>query len=64
MLLGIDGNVPATILMGRRRDEMPARFNAFRRQMKQPQDIEIHTYDWLLDRLEGKARALATRRKS
>lgn len=63
-LLGIDGNVPATILMGRRRDEMPARFNAFRRQMKQPQDIEIHTYDWLLDRLEGKARALATRRKS
>ena len=50
-LVGIDGELPATILIGRR-SEYPASFNAFRRQTEQKSRIAIHSYDWLVDRAQ------------
>ncbi len=55
-LVGIDGNISATILIGRRQDFHP-RFNAFRRQTVQERNLSIRTYDWLID--ESQSRALA-----
>lgn len=54
-LVGIDGSLPATILIGRRRDECP-KFNAFRKQQKVGLNIEIHTYDWLVEHCESQVR--------
>lgn len=53
-LVGIDGELPATILMGRRR-QYPPRFNAFRRHTEQKSRIAIHSYDWLVDEARGRA---------
>ena len=47
-LIGIDDRVSGLIVMGRR-IEYPERFNEFRRQTKDRENIEIHSYDWLLD---------------
>jgi len=57
-LVGIAPDLPATILMGRRDKEFPTNFNAFRRQVKSKQNIEIHTYDWLAEQAEIRVRAL------
>lgn len=57
-LVGITPDLPATILMGRRDKEFPSNFNAFRRQTKSRQNIEIHTYDWLAEQAEMRVRAL------
>jgi len=57
-LVGITSDLPATILMGRRDKEFPSNFNAFRRQTKSRQDIEIHTYDWLVEQAKIRIRAL------
>jgi hypothetical protein len=46
-LIGIDGNLPATIFMGRRKN-YPASFNAFRRQKEIREGISIHSYDSFL----------------
>ena len=47
-LVGIDGSLSATILMGRR-EGYPENFNAFRRQTQTNSNIAIHSYDWLID---------------
>lgn len=47
-LVGISGEIPATILIGRRK-EYPAEYNEFRRQHKLQNNIEIHSFDWLVD---------------
>ena len=57
-LIGIDENLPATILIGRRKREFPSSFNAYRRQMKHRQNIEIHTYDWLVERAADRVQTL------
>ena len=62
-LVGITPDLPATILMGRRGKKFPPGFNAFRRQVKSRQNIEIHTYDWLVDQAEMRVRALDQSRK-
>lgn len=61
-LVGIDADLPATILMGRRGQAFPSNFNVYRRQMKRLH-IEIHTYDWLLEQAEHRAKALRESRK-
>ena len=53
-LVGIDGNLPATILIGRRAD-YPDVFNAFRRQTEQNHRVSIHSYDALVDEAEFRA---------
>jgi len=53
-LIGITPDLPATILIGRRID-FPERFNDYRRQTKDRQNIEIHTYERLAERVEYSA---------
>ena len=62
-LVGITPDLRATILIGRCDKEFPPSFNAFRRQAKSRQNIEIHTYDWLADQAEMRVRALERSRK-
>lgn len=62
-LVGIDGNLPAIILMGRRQ-EFPVGFNAFRRQTKSERKIEIHTFDWLIDQARSRAEMIKRDRRS
>lgn len=57
-LVGITPDLSATILMGIRDKEFPSNFNAFRRQIKSRQNIEIHTYDWLVEQAEIRVQAL------
>ena len=58
-LVGIDMNLPATILVGRRGEkEFPLRFNEYRMQAKSDQNIEIHTYDWLVEQAENRVEML------
>lgn len=47
-LIGIDCRVPGIIIIGRRH-QCPERFNNFRHQMKDRENILIHSYDWLID---------------
>lgn len=47
-LVGIDSRVPGVIIIGRRH-KYPERFNNFRRQTKDRENILIHSYDWLVD---------------
>lgn len=56
-LVGIDAFLPASILMGRR-EGFSSKFNAYRKQIKQQLNIEIHTYDWLLEQCEHRIRML------
>jgi len=56
-LVDIDGQVPGLILIGRR--EMKERATkGLRRQMRKDLDIEIHTYDFLLDAARGRVKAI------
>ena len=57
-LVGITSDLPSTILIGRRRTEIPTRFNDYRRQIKTSLNIEIHTYDWLIEQSEIRIRSL------
>lgn len=57
-LIGITNDLPATILIGRRTAEIPERFNDYRRQIKTDLNIEIHTYDWLVEQSEMKIQRL------
>jgi len=56
-LLNIDPELPGLILMGRRNEsrDRPDK----RRYLKSRLGIEIHSYDWLIDLMQGKAEALA-----
>ena len=47
-LVGIDARVPGLILIGRRHPYQE-KFNEFRRQMTDRENIVIHSYDWLVD---------------
>lgn len=62
-LIGIDANLPATILIGKRGKEFPSSFNIYRGQMKQRQSIEIHTYDWLIEQAEHRVQVLEKSKK-
>jgi len=44
----VDGNVHGIILMGRN-TELTEKTNAVRRHYKQSMNIDIHTFDWLVD---------------
>lgn len=61
-LVGIDGNLPATILVGRRKS-YPPKFNAYRRQTTQDSNIAIHSYDWLIDQAQSRATSLREYRR-
>ena len=47
-LTDIDGNIRCLILIGRR-NEISPNTNNRRRQMCQDQNVEIHSYDWLIE---------------
>lgn len=53
----ITGAVPGLILIGRRNESL-AQNNARRRQMARDLDIEIRTYDYLVDSLQGRVNAV------
>lgn len=57
-LIGITNDLPATILIGRRALETPARFNDYRKHIKTSLNIEIHTYDWLVEQSEIRVRRI------
>jgi len=57
-LVGINGDLPATIIIGRREDEIPSSFNAFRTQIRQRQNMVIHSYDWLVEQAEYRVNLL------
>jgi antiviral defense system Shedu protein SduA len=54
----ISPRVPGLILIGRR-EHLPEDRRAFRRGLAAQLDIEIHSYDWLLERLRVRVSALA-----
>ncbi|MGH8602975.1 MAG: Shedu anti-phage system protein SduA domain-containing protein [Gammaproteobacteria bacterium] len=56
-LTDIDSNAKGLILIGRRSD-IDAETNARRRQLVQDLNIEIHTFDYLLEALKGRLVAL------
>lgn len=56
-LLNVDPELPGLILIGRR-DEHRDRPEK-RRNLKSRMGIEIHSYDWLIDRAQGRVDALA-----
>lgn len=57
-LVGITSDLSSTILIGRRATEIPPTYNNFRRQTKSKQNIEIHTYDWLVEQAEIRVQSL------
>ena len=57
-LVGIDADLPATILIGTRKKQFPSSFNAYRKQMKRKLNIEIHTYDWLVEQAQNRVQSL------
>lgn len=59
-LVDIDGNVKGLIVIGRRATIDPST-NERRRQLCLDLKIDIHSYDWLLDLLEGRIDALEKR---
>jgi hypothetical protein len=54
-LVDIDDNVPGWIILGRRGDAPPDTHDR-RRSVSQQLRIEIHSYDWLLERAEARAK--------
>lgn len=57
-LQDISPSLPGLIVIGRRGQVAEDR-RAFRRGLQRQLDIEIHSYDWLVDRVEGRIAALA-----
>jgi hypothetical protein len=49
----IDGNVPGLVVIGRRGLTAPPA--GLRRRLEHENRIEIHTYDWLVERIAGRA---------
>jgi len=61
-LEGISPSLPGLIVLGRRR-LLDERRKAFRRGLARQLNIEIHTYDWLIERAEARVASLeATKR--
>lgn len=56
-LVGITPDLPATVLIGRS-GNFPDKFNDYRRQTKSGLNVEIHTYDWLVEQAENRVQAL------
>ena len=61
-LTDIDGNIKCFILIGRRENLNPI-FSERRRQMSKDNNIEIHTYDWLIEQAEHRCAALKHKNK-
>ncbi|MFX1736897.1 DUF4263 domain-containing protein [Paraburkholderia sp. A1RI_3L] len=61
-LTDIDAEVPGLILMGRRATEM-ADTRRMRRQISREANIEIHTFDFLIDALTGRIDSLEKARR-
>ena len=55
-LIGIDADLPSTVLMGRRQP-YPQRFNDYRNEVRRG-GTEIHSYDWLIDQAQYRVDAL------
>jgi hypothetical protein len=55
--------LPGLIVIGRRQ-ELPARRQAFRRGLERQLNIEIHSFDWLVERLEGRVSELTRWRET
>jgi|SRR5215211_2724776 len=55
----ISFSVHGLIIIGRRKDLDPGR-RAFRRELGRQLRIDIHTYDWLVSRAEGRVASLAS----
>ena len=47
-LIGIDSRAKGLVVAGRRQD-YPPRYDEFRRQTRNDQQISIHSYDWLME---------------
>jgi hypothetical protein len=60
-LVDIDGDIPGLILIGRRNMVDPTT-NERRRQFVQDLGIEIHTYDWLMNKPSDRIEALESSR--
>lgn len=52
----IDPRLPGLIIMGRR--DLGPNPRGLRRQLEQDHRLEIHSYDWLIERAEGRVREL------
>jgi hypothetical protein len=61
-LMDIRPDLPGLILIGRRASVDPAT-NSRRRQMEADLNIQIHTYDFLLDNASGRIEFAIARRK-
>jgi hypothetical protein len=59
-LVDIDGSVKGLVIIGRRHTIDPST-NERRRQLCSDLNIEIHSYDWLVERLKGRIEALEKR---
>lgn len=57
-LPSISANTPAWVIIGRRRTDRPKGFDSRRQQWRDRYGIEVHSFDWLLDRAEGRLRSL------
>jgi len=62
-LTGISPSLPALVLIGRRA-ETDEGTSARRRQMCEDLNVEIHSFDWLLDVAENRARIVDSARQS
>lgn len=58
----ISPGLPGLIIIGRRQD-LPARRQAFRRGLERQLNVHIHSFDWLLQQLEGRVKSLASWRE-
>ena len=61
-LKDINQNIPGLILIGRRKDVDPETKDR-RQQMSKSQNIRIHSYDFLVDSLEGRLNSFSPNRK-
>ncbi len=54
--------LPGLIIIGRRQD-LPVRRKAFRRGLEPQLNVQIHSFDWLLQQLDGRVKSLAAWRE-
>ncbi len=60
-LVDIDSDVRGLIVIGRRESLDPSS-RELRRQLSKSLDVDIHTYDWLVDAARGRVASLSARR--
>jgi hypothetical protein len=61
-LTDIPSNIPGLILIGRRSPDLEKN-NERRRQMSRDLNIQIHTYDFLIESLKGRVESISRRRQ-